>query len=66
MANKTSKLKRREMLKRAFKYIIEWLSIVIAMKLVLSKDVDTSCILTVSAVGVITFALLDMYLPSMA
>lgn len=63
MINKTENLSKDEMSKRAIKYIIEWLSIALAMKFVLSKDIDTASIVIVSTIGVVTFALLDMYLP---
>lgn len=56
---------KKEVIKRLFKYLILWIAVTIAAKLI-----PTSCRLSikettmVGVVGAVTFALLDMYAPA--
>lgn len=60
---KTSKL---EVYKRMFKYIIQWIIIALATSYLPSKQLKTSEIIIIATIGTISFAILDIYIPSVS
>jgi len=59
-------LNQDEIIKRSFKYFIEWFAIALALKFIPSQQLNIKDILMVSIVGAVVFAILDMYSPSVS
>jgi hypothetical protein len=55
-----------ELLKRAFKYLINGLVIAIAAKYIPSQQLKFKEIIMIAIIAAITFAALDMYTPTIA
>ena len=55
-----------EYLKRGLKYILEWLVIVLAARLIPKQALEYKEIFMIAAIGAIAFAILDIYSPSVS
>jgi len=62
----TVNINKNEMMRRGLKYIIQWLSLVIALKIIPIGQIGTKKILMVAIIGAVTFALLDIYSPAIS
>ena len=56
----------KELVKRALKYIIQWLVVFMAAKFIPSKKLDFKDITIIAIIGAISFAILDMYSPTLS
>lgn len=61
-----SGLDREEMIKRGFKYLIQWLAIVVAALFIPNKPLDQREVFMIAVIGAATFALLDLYAPTVS
>ena len=55
-----------EIIKRSFKYLIQWLAIAVAAKFIPTQPLNIKEVLMIAVVGAATFALLDMYAPTVS
>ena len=56
----------KEIIKRLFKYIILWITIVVAIKSIETKENGWKETIMISAIGACVFAILDIYFPAIA
>lgn len=66
MAKIINKLRKNEMFRRALKYVILFLSITMALNFIPTCQISITELLMVAIVGAVTYAILDMYLPSVS
>jgi len=59
----TDKLIRKKRVRRFLRYLIMFLTLIIVSKSILIHELSTRDSFILSTVGVITFAVLDMYYP---
>ena len=53
-----------EVIRRSFKYLIQWLAIVIAAKCIPTQELKMREVIMIAIVGSITFAMLEIYAPA--